>query len=95
MFANDGIWGGNDTGVIYQGDINEAPVINDFNRGPITYDQNTGRVPPGYEDGIMRMAPPRGRFSEFDQAKMGAPVNTSLGYKDPIMNMSRKLHTKL
>ena len=88
MFANDATWGGNDSGVIYQGDIKEAPVINDFNRGPITYDQNTGRVPPGYKDGIMNMVPPRGRFSEFDQAKMGAPANTSLGYKDRIMNMA-------
>ena len=88
MFANDAIFGGGDTGVIYQGDINEAPVINDFNRGPITYDQNTGRVPPGYKDGIMQMVPPTGRFSEFDKARMGAPANTSLGYKDRIMNMA-------
>ena len=88
MFANDATWGGNDSGVIYQGDINKAPVINDFNRGPITYDQNTGRVPPGYKDGIMNMAPSKGRFSEFDQARMGAPANTSLGYKDRIMNMA-------
>ena len=93
MFANDLIWGGNDTGVIYQGDTNEAPVLNDFNRGPITYDQNTGKVPPGYEDGIMRMAPARGRFSDFDQARMGAPVNTSLGYEDPIMNREENYTT--
>tara|TARA_R110000765_G_scaffold4708_2_gene14869 strand:- start:18 stop:1496 length:1479 start_codon:yes stop_codon:yes gene_type:complete len=93
MFANDATWGGNDSGVIYQGDIKEAPVINDFNRGPITYDQNTGRVPPGYKDGIMQMVPPTGRFSEFDKARMGTPVNTSLGYEDPIMNREENYTT--
>ena len=38
-------------------------------------------------DRIRSMVPPSGRFSEFDKARMGAPVNTSLGYRDRIRDM--------
>ena len=38
-------------------------------------------------DRIRSMVPPNGRFSEFDKARMGAPANTSLGYRDKIRDM--------